>query len=221
MLEECQSSIFADDTAVLSSEIYASDIVANLQKSLDVVIGYFNKWKIVVNASKTQAIYFTRKRKDCYLPNSNIKIGGVDVPWESKVKYLGVILDRKIIFNDHISYTINKVNTTIKILYPFINRKSKLSIENKLIMLKVIFHAIIFYAAPVWHDTADCHIKRLQVCQNKILKMMYDLPYHYSTSRLHSKHNILLVKDKIFDLKEKFYEKCSYSLYDHIRSLCS
>lgn len=219
-LNGCESSIFADDTAILSSNIYSHDVLLNLQNSLDDVINYFNKWKILVNPTKTQAIYFTRKRKHCFLPSSNITINGIIVPWETKVKYLGVMLDKKMLFNEHVGYTLNKLNITTKMLYPFINRKSLLSIENKLIIFKVIFQSIILYGAPLWHDVSNCHLKRLQISQNKILKMMGNLSYRFSTSRLHSQYKLSLVKDKIDTINEKFIDKCSYSSYDHIRSLC-
>lgn len=67
-------------------------------------------------------------------------------------------------------------------MYPFINRKSKLNTDNKLLIVKVIFHAILFYAAPAWQEVSACHVKKLQVCQNKLLKMIYNLPWHFEPS---------------------------------------
>lgn len=219
-LPGCESSIFADDTAILCSDSLSNDILVNLQRSVETTIHYFRKWKILVNPSKTQSIFFTRKRRPCFLPQHKISVDGVEVEWETKVRYLGVILDRKLLFNDHVSYIVNKINTTTRILYPFINRKSELNIENKLLILKVIFHAILFYAAPAWHDTSDCHLRRLQVCQNKLLKMFYNLPFYYSTSRLHSQSDILLVKDKINIMTENFFVRCANSSHEHIKNLC-
>lgn len=219
LLPSCESSIFADDTAILSSGTIADDILEKLQDSVNNVLNYFNKWNILVNPSKTNAIFFTRKRKPIYLPESKIKVANTDVNWETKVRYLGVILDKKLLFNEHVSYTINKINISTKMLYPFINRKSSLSIENKLLILKVIFHAIMYYAAPVWHDAAACHIKRLQIAQNKLLKMMYNLPYHFSTTSLHSLHDIPMIRDKINSITIKFFDKCVNSQFPHIRAL--
>lgn len=216
----CDASMFADDTAILSSNIYAADILSDLQDSVNNVVEYFNKWKIMINPLKSQSIFFTRRRKSCFVPQTKIKINGLEVEWETTVRYLGVVLDNKLLFNAHISYVINRLNLTTKTLYAFINRKSKLNIENKLLIFKVVFHSILFYAAPAWHNTSECHIKRLQVSQNKILKMMYNLPNYYSTLRLHSLHNIPFVKDKIHFITNKFFNKCSYSRYDHIKSIC-
>lgn len=73
----------------------------------------------------------------------------IDIPWDYNVKYLGLTLDSKLKFGHHIAATVDKINLTTRVLYPFINRKSQMRIENKLILLKTIFHAIMFYGAPV------------------------------------------------------------------------
>lgn len=44
-LQNCTTSIFADDTAVLTSGILAVDVIYNLQTALTNVLLYFNKWK--------------------------------------------------------------------------------------------------------------------------------------------------------------------------------
>lgn len=215
----CKMSIFADDTAILCSNILATDIISNLESAISDLLIYFKKWKIMINSDKIQAIYFSRKRKACYLPQSSICINNIEIQWENKVKYLGIILDPKLNFKDHIPYITDKVKVLIRLLYPFINRRSSLSTANKKIILKSIFHAIMFYAAPVWSTSANCHIKKLQVVQNKLLKLIYDLPWFYSTHRLHILADVELVADRLKKLTENFNSKCISSEYAHINEL--
>ena len=172
---------------------------------------YYKKWKIKLNEGKMQAIFFTRKRKTCYLPSAQLQINGINIAWEPTVKYLGVHIDSKLTFNEHISRTVKKIGIAIKMLYPFINRKSLLSTNNKTIMYKVIFQAILLYGCQVWGDCAKCHIKKLQICQNKILKMMLKLPWHYSTLDLHNKANVELVYFRIQKLRDKFFDHCTFA----------
>lgn len=218
-LQNCIASIFADDTAILNSDVYADDIISSLESSLITVEKYFSKWNIRLNGEKTQAIYFTRKRKDCFIPQRKIRSGNNELLWEEKVKYLGVILDTRITFKHHVSYIVDKFKRSIRILYPFINRKSQLSLGNKLIIFKVIFQSILLYAAPVWNGMANCHVKRLQIEQNKLLKMIYNLPRYFSTSRLHDFDNILLVIDRANCLTNSFEIKCQTSEYSHLNDL--
>lgn len=215
----CEYAFYADDTGIFISDIFGDNIVNDLQKGLDTVRDYFDKWKIKVNASKTQAIFFTRRRSSCYLPSSKLSMDGHEISWANQVKYLGVFLDPKLNFQCHIQNIIKKCNITIKLMYPIINRKSILSIENKIIIVKVIFQAIILYACPAWESTAKTHIKKLQICQNKLLKMCLKLPWFYSTKKLHEKSHVDLIVTKINKYTNKFRTHCSISDNNYILNL--
>lgn len=219
-LFDCTSSIFADDTAILCHGVYAEDIISSLQNALIHLEEYFKKWKILINPQKTQAIYFTRRRNPCFIPQRDLSINNnTTIKWESEVKYLGVILDSKINFSKHVSYVINKINNVTRLMYSFLNRKSTLSPDNKLIIFKAIFMSILYYAAPVWNDVATCHVKKLQISQNKLLKMIYNLPRHYSTQRLHFICGIEMVNDRILKLTHNYDIRCQVSEYLHINEL--
>ena len=59
-----------------------------------------------LNPLKTCIVPFTRKRK---LPSlKNIKVGGVEVEFQSEVKYLGIYLDSKLNWNSHLQHVTNK-----------------------------------------------------------------------------------------------------------------
>ncbi|XP_055856032.1 uncharacterized protein LOC129919203 [Episyrphus balteatus] len=95
-LPECQLAIFADDTGIFSSHEFSLNIETNLRHALDLMTKYYTKWKIKLNSDKLQAIFFSRKRKSCFLPSNQLNVNGVNVMWESSVKYLGIYLDQKL-----------------------------------------------------------------------------------------------------------------------------
>lgn len=210
-IPECRAAIYADDTAVFSSHEFALNIETNLNNGIEILLQYFHKWKIKLNEDKMQAIFFTRKRKPCFLPSGKIRVKGVELDWVPSVKYLGVNLDTRLSFNEHVTKTIKKVNVAIKMLYPFINRKSLLCNDNKIIIYKVIFQAILLYGCQVWGDCAKCHIKRLQISQNKTIKMMLNLPWHHSTLDVHRKANVELIHERIHKLNTKFITRCQFA----------
>lgn len=177
--------------------------------------------EILVNSEKTQAIYFSRRRKSRFLPQQEILFNNSLIPWTSKVKYLGVMLDPKFKFKEHVPYVIDKINKTIRLLYPLINRNSKLSIENKKVLFKTIFQAIMYYAAPLWSTSAQCHLKKLQIAQNKLLKMIYNLPWHFSTQSLHTLSEIETVNSRTLRLTTNFINRCQNSDFEHINELIS
>ena len=141
-------------TAILSSDEYAVNITTNLESALENLKSYFNKWNIMINPEKkTKAIYFTKKRKSWFLPQNPLRF----ISWKNNVKYLGIILDPKL--NKYIPYLLDKINKLIYIMYPLINGKRFLNIDNKKLVLKSIFHPLIFYCTPVWAISANYHLK--------------------------------------------------------------
>lgn len=135
-------------------------------------------------------------------------VNGHLIAWESSVKYLGIYLDKKLTFQERIRRTLHKISIATRMLYPFINRKSPLSDQNKIIIHKVIFQALLLYGCQVWGKCARCHVKKLQIQQNKLLKMMLNLPWHHSTSDLHSRANVELISDRIQKLIDTFLIRC-------------
>lgn len=220
-INNCTISVFADDTSILSSDLYFNNISNSLQNGLSILIEYFCKWNISVNPEKTQAVYFTRKRKTCFLPQTPLVFSNHQIAWETNAKYLGVVLDKKLNFGEHISHIVNKVNKITRIMYPLINRNSELNTENKKLVIKAIFLPIFYYCAPIWSSSANCHLYKLQVAQNKLLKMILNLPWHYSTQRLHALSGFELVKDKIQKITTNFQARCLSSRYKHINDLIS
>lgn len=59
---ETNLSIFADDTAIYSSNNCIETTKLNLKKHLEVLEIYYKKWKIKVNPNKTEFILFTKKK---------------------------------------------------------------------------------------------------------------------------------------------------------------
>jgi hypothetical protein len=69
---------------------------------------YFKRWKIKVNSSKTQAIYFTRCWSPLRLSGFAIVLNDQKIPWDPEVKYLGVALDKRLTFASHTAKLIEK-----------------------------------------------------------------------------------------------------------------
>lgn len=207
----CYLSLFADDTALMCSSQKPEPIIRYLNWGLKKLQKYFDDWKIKVNPAKTQCIFFTRKRKHSNLPSSGVTFNNQIISWSRNVKYLGVIFDARTTFRSHVEFACAKALKFIRILYPLICRRSLLSIPNKMLLYKSIFRAILSYGIPVWHDCAKTHLLRLQRVQNKCLKLIFKLPFFYSTKKLHQLAKIESFTEFSIKLIEKFKFNCGFS----------
>jgi len=61
-------------------------------------------------------------------------------------------------------------------MYWIIGRKSKLSLENKLLIYKIILRPIWTYGIPLWGTASNSNIEILQRCQNKVLRSIVNAP---------------------------------------------
>lgn len=215
----CETALFADDLAIYCSAIDPAEIIVNLQQYSDEIIKYYQSWRLKLNYNKTQSAFFTKRRARRYLPDQDIVVNNININWSNSVKYLGVTLDPSLTFKTHIQNTADKINNCIRTYYPFISRSSKLSNRNKLIIYKVVFQSIILYASPVFYSCAKTHKLKLQILQNKTLKIIEKLPTHFSTSKLHSQTSVKLISEAINERSASFFQRCRNSTINYINEL--
>lgn len=201
---DCNIVQFADDTAFFRSHRCAKSIMKSLEKYGRTLHRYFKLWKISINSSKSQSIFFTNRRTK-QIPQRNLHIFGDEIQWEPEhVKYLGVLLDKKLTFRDHTSYILKKSTAAIRTLYSLLNRKSKLMRDCKLLLYKVAIRPIVTYAAPILNMMAKIHKRRLQTSQNKAIKMILDAHWRTSTDQIHDEANIERITDYMNKLTQDF-----------------
>lgn len=214
-----ESACYADDTAIFSSANRTKTIIGRLQRSLNGVQDFFDKWKIRANPNKTQAVLFAFDNKKRRLPTINLVLNGTQIEYTKSVTYLGVCLDKKLNFGEHIATLRNKANRTIAALYPIIGRRSIINTKNKLQVYKSVIRPILTYASIVWRTAAQSNRKQIQILQNKCLKIIMKLPRRFSTNELHSRTNMPTIAEFTNKINNNFNDKCALSAFRLIREL--
>ena len=109
-LQECQISLSADDTALYMSAKSQIEIKLTFQIELTVVCEWLRANKLTLNASKTKYVIFGTKQKLTNKPDLNLTVGDSKIERVSSMKYLGVILDEHLTFDEHIAYILTKAS---------------------------------------------------------------------------------------------------------------
>lgn len=141
LIKEGLTCTYADDHAVAVTGQTPEEIATKLQKYMDELDRWAARWRIQYNADKTVGVYFTRKRQT---PNINVSLNGCPVQWKTEAKYLGVMLDRKILWKPHINLALRKGRATLSLLYSLISHRSQMSLKNKV----HLFTAVIRPCSP-------------------------------------------------------------------------
>ena len=133
---------------------------------------WLKKWKIEVNTEKSVHITFTLRKNDC-LP---VYINGSQIPKSNCVKYLGMHLDRRLTWKDHIKKKREHLNIKTKKLYWLLGPKSELSLENKIKIYGAILKPVWTYGIQLWGTTSNSNVEILQRYQSKTLRQIVNAP---------------------------------------------
>lgn len=206
-------SIFADDTSILSTDKSPKQATQNIQNHLNELQDYFTTWKIKINANKTEQITFTKKRniKDDQLP-FQLQYNSEKIEIVRSAKYLGVFLSCNLKFNIHVKHVIQKAKKAMNTLFPFIKYENDFNLENKLLMYKLFLRPILTYSIQAWNNIPKTQFNKLQVIQNKNLRMALDLrpdPITYKqvkTEVVHEMAKVPMLKPFIFNLSKNTHK---------------
>lgn len=205
------TAVFADDTLLYYSHPDIYTAVATLQNSTNELTNWFKKWRIAINPNKSEAKIFSLRRN---VDPPNLKIINQDVVWnpsDQAIKYLGVYLDKKLNWNFHVNKKLNSAYATLSKLYPILNRKTSTKIKSGLLIYKSILRPILLYACPIWGTASPTAIKKLQVFQNKVLRIILKCPWYTRNNQIHNELGVLDISNFIVKLSKAFFQKINFT----------
>lgn len=211
-LKDCELAMYADDTAIYCESTWKNIniIKKRLSEALKNVSQFFKNWKIKLNESKTEAIVFTKSGNMIKKLNQNpLPFEGNLLPWKESVTYLGVVLDQKLSFRPHIDKMIAKARGMVSCLYCLLRKNNSVPIDTKISIYRAIVRPIMTYACPVFNNCPVTHFRRLQIQQNKVLRMATNAPWFTRNDDMHDETNIPFIRDFIDKLTESFYDRAN------------
>ena len=215
-LQGCSLYLFADDTAITTSSSNHGIAVQRLQRYSDLLSAWFAMWRLKINATKSQAVTFTRRQ----LQNTDeLRLAGELVPWSTEATYLGVRLDMKLTWKAHIHSLASKINKRMGMLYCLYNRKSPMSLKNKLLIYKMVLRPAMTYACQVWGAAAKSHLYTLQVLQNRYLRIATAADWYIPNDNIHKDISFPTLTEYILQLSHNFYARLPTSFNQLIRGL--
>ncbi len=200
------TALFADDTVIFAADQYLNTTRNLIQGHLTTIETWCKKWKIKINPSKSISKVFTL-RFPAFPPP--LKFDSTTIPWCSTtapIRYLGVLMDTRLTWKDHVTSKVNEANRRLGILRPIINRHSTLKVHSALIIYKAILRPLLTYACPVWCNAAPTTINKIQIFQNKVLRIAVNAPWFISNANLHKDLAIEPVLTYITKLSHTFFQ---------------
>ena len=150
---------YADDLAIVISGKFPNTVSGLMQRALRIVQQWCNDQNLRVNPSKVEMVVFTRRRVldgfvEPVLYDTTLRISRT-------VKYLGVILDSKLSWKDHIERQIQRATTTLWVCRRTFGKTWGLNPKVAMWYYTVIVRPMLTYASVVWWPAvARLHIQR-------------------------------------------------------------
>lgn len=191
--EDVVVATFADDTAILARSKCPNEASMKLQSSLCEIDMWLTKWRIEASAAKSVHVTFTLRKGNC--PPVSIRYN--QLPQSGSARYLGLYLDRRLTWKNHIQVKRDEINIRFRKLSWLLGRNSKLSLDNKLLIYKSILKPIWTYGIQLWGTACDSSIGIIQRAQNYILKQISNSPWFIRVAELHECLDVNTVKQEI------------------------
>ena len=163
--------LFADDTFLCAQDRSFNALESNVNFELEKVYSWLVSNKLTLNINKSKYMIVSKKK---VIPQLKICLNGSELEKCESYKYLGVYIDSKLNWKNHIEHITSKIAKSCGAL-----AKIRHYVDTK--TLVNIFHALVNsyarYGIIVWGNAGKATLKPLQSMVNKAIRIITFAPF--------------------------------------------
>ena len=178
---------FADDTSLYAHGKTISEVSEKLENDVIRALDWFKMNSLVPNAKKFQMMFLGTKSKTKLC----LEINGKKCVSSDKVKLLGITIDWKLQFNDHVKALCINANKKVSAL---MRLRKKLSLDQKSILFNSFISSQFGYCPIIWMFCGKTTNHLISRVHNRALKALYN-DFDSSYTELLAKGNHKTVHD--------------------------
>ena len=215
--------MFADDTNVFFSHESMKYIEKILNSELQSLVTWFKANKLSLNVEKTNFILFQRKEhsnpnKNFVLHMDTFKINQIEY-----TKFLGVIVDSKLTWENHIIEIENKISKNIGVI-----SRARNSLKTK--ELRTLYCTLVLpyinYGVVLWGNNNKTRLNRISKLQKRAIRIISKADYRCDTLPLFNNLGLLkfpdiVLKDTAIMMHKVATQKVPMRLASMFTNLCS
>ena len=178
---EVSIRLFADDTNVFLHNQCCKRLKSEAQKTIKTLKNWFDANKLTLHLGKTNFTLFHSRRvtHDCF---DNFEVDQYTISRTASTKYLGVIIDEDLSWEPHVTDLCNKL---IKYSGIFFKTRTKFPNATKINLYYAFVYSRIAYCAEIYGSAKNSILHPLQILQNRLIKILLNLPMRTKTSALY------------------------------------
>ena len=151
---------FADDTIIYMTISNGTDATA-VQQDLDKLAKWEETWQMEFHPQKCSVLHITRSRNPKY---KQYTLHGHILVKEDNAKYLGVVINKTLSWNNHINDVTKKANASLG----FLRRNLRIGQENlKTSAYFTLVRPQLEYAAAIWDPYTQMYKNKIEMVQRR------------------------------------------------------
>ena len=187
---------FADDTNLMCSALTLKRLKKLVNKDLALLYHWLCANHLSVNSGKTEFIIFRPPRHNSDI-RITLKFYHSTLFESSKIRYLGLILDNKLSWKQHISELCKKLSRAVGMLCKI---RSFCSDSVMRTLYYSLFNSHLSYGLVVWGNANKSDLSKIISLQNKAIKVLSKTTHLHDLeiSKEYSELRILKFEDQLF-----------------------
>lgn len=183
---------YADDTVIIFEDTDWKELTKKVSCDMEIIKNWLDQNLLSLNIDKTKFICFSINTIRNHITEINIQNTDYVISNTKKIKYLGIIVDENLKWQEHIIYITDKIRKLVRKFYMLrdvLKTKTLLNVYNSLV------ESIIRYGIIAWGAAYENALKPLKVVQKLILKIIMKKNHTYPSVHLFKECNCLNVKN--------------------------
>lgn len=162
--------LFADDTNVF----IVADNLRDLSIKSNNCLSKIHQWclanRLSINLDKTNYTVFSPKR-NASPDDLQLYIGDFQIKYTSCCKYLGILIDNRLNWQEHIEYVYKKILKFCGIFYKI---RDLLPPQCLRMVYYSFVHSHILYGIEIYANTCSTYLNHLTILNNKLIRILFN-----------------------------------------------
>ena len=199
---------FADDTALLCIDSTIDKINRSLQSDITAFHDWCLKWRLQVNARKTQGIVFIPPNRTTRVHRNrhrlSLSIAGTRIKPQKTVKYLGITFDHHLTWRPHLKTIETKAKLRLNLLKRLAGTDWGLHPTTLLHTYKSFLRPILTFGHVAWIAASLHFYQRLQILERHAFRLAHRIPLPSPTQYLYSLITFPTLLSHLHDLRLRY-----------------
>jgi hypothetical protein len=169
-ISNAKLTIFADDTSFLITDKLIKNVEDKANKAIEELCDWLKYNQLTLNAKKTKLIQFKTRGNNLVLPNPVVTANNEKLELLEKVPFLGVELDERLNWKQHITTLVKKLSKQIYAIRVIRNIVPKQTLKTT---YHGLFESIMSYGIIFWGSSQN--YKKIFTLQKKAIRIMQNL----------------------------------------------